>query len=391
MSIGAESGFLSEERASPTSALQPSNEKKYKKKELLTRIAGRLEQQQGQLAQLEREAGTRNVIQRVRVLAPPPQFGWDAMDGTATDMQLLYRNIIFPNNDNQRQQQAQVTALQLILLSRSALQQFLLRGECASAVLAALNEQARMLAAACSPMSCGEELGSAAHASSGVQGSDRSATTALGAHLQRAGPTQAQGHQQPPTAAAAAGSRTAIGAVGVPASSFLQSMAQARLDCGTRDKFVEAWQAGVLRLAMLTHQYRNGAASRESVEEVLRSMGVRLCGCLLSQPWAVQLCLVDLETGAEAAPAEGWWERVVRCMAISSETVRGVCARVGPRWFGCPHEPTHAHACKPAAAWCASVLLCCMQHAQTHLAGAGLTNPFPLPFPPHVTCTRRQQ
>jgi hypothetical protein len=63
--------------------------------------------------------------------------------------------------------------------------------------------------------------------------------------------------------------------------------------------------------------------------QVLRSMGVQLCSCLLSQPWAFELFLVNMDTGAQEEPPASWWKRVVRCMGVSSEAVSAFSSNRG--------------------------------------------------------------
>lgn len=111
-----------------------------------------------------------------------------------------------------------------------------------------------------------------------------------------------------------------------PASAFATRGAHA-----SRDAFRAWWRDSVLRLAMLSHQYKNGAASRGKVEEVVHAMGAHLCGALLSAPWAVGLMLDNVERGEAADPPPGWWGRVVKCMALGSDAVR---ARRGVRRGG---------------------------------------------------------
>jgi hypothetical protein len=80
-----------------------------------------------------------------------------------------------------------VTSLQIVLLCRSTLQQLVARAECAPPVIAALDEQARVLGICCSPYG-----GGAACGLSSTLCSDTSTATALAPSL---GHSQAQQHQ----------------------------------------------------------------------------------------------------------------------------------------------------------------------------------------------------
>ncbi|GBF98224.1 hypothetical protein Rsub_11044 [Raphidocelis subcapitata] len=126
-----------------------------KKKELLTRIAGRLEQQ----------------LHALQVVL--------AAEGAA-----------------HRRATARVEALQVILLARAALQQLLQQGDCPAPVLAALDTQALQLGTMC----CGEELGSAAVLSSSGPSDRSTATTFRLQPSQQApaaqAPLQRGGHHQ---------------------------------------------------------------------------------------------------------------------------------------------------------------------------------------------------
>ncbi|GBF98225.1 hypothetical protein Rsub_11045 [Raphidocelis subcapitata] len=76
-----------------------------------------------------------------------------------------------------------------------------------------------------------------------------------------------------------------------------------------------------MRLAMVVHQFRNSAATRAQLQELLLCMGAHLCGALLSRPWAVGLLLSNLDSGAETEPPPGWWERVTKCMGLRPEMI----------------------------------------------------------------------
>jgi len=89
-------------------------------------------------------------------------------------------------------------------------------------------------------------------------------------------------------------------------------------------EFISTFQKSVMQLAMLLHQYRNGAASAEQVLHTVHALGSRLCGCLLSQDWAPRLFAMNLDAcvEVEVEPPEAHWDRVVKCMAVGPETVR---------------------------------------------------------------------
>jgi hypothetical protein len=88
--------------------------------------------------------------------------------------------------------QMHVTALQIILLSRSALQQLVARGECSQPLVAALDEQAHVLAACCSPYGIVAGCGL-----SSTVGSDRSSATAVAMSQQQSKVQAKQAPLQP--------------------------------------------------------------------------------------------------------------------------------------------------------------------------------------------------
>lgn len=124
----------------------------------------------------------------------------------------------------------------------------------------------------------------------------------------------------------------ASSAVGVSASQFLKSIVAARGTSGSKSDFTAWWRDHVMRLAMLSHQYRNGAADRDRIEQVLLAMGSRLMGCVLAESWGLELFLVNMETGEVAEPAQGWWDRVVKCMAINGDMQAAILVYLCDWW-----------------------------------------------------------
>lgn len=55
--------------------------------------------------------------------------------------------------------------------------------------------------------------------------------------------------------------------------------------------------------------------------QVVFEMGSYLCSALLSQPWALGLFLINLETNDAMETPKGLWDRVLKRMDLSSKTV----------------------------------------------------------------------
>jgi len=97
-----------------------------------------------------------------------------------------------------------------------------------------------------------------------------------------------------PLSQASAGS-AAPGLLGASVSTFLREIVAGRALVGTKAEWIAYWRQRVMQLALLAHQYRNGAVGREALEKMLYEMGVKFGALFLYGSYALEV------RGGEAA------------------------------------------------------------------------------------------
>jgi hypothetical protein len=70
-----------------------------------------------------------------------------------------------------------------------------------------------------------------------------------------------------------AASHDAPGLLGYSVSTFLREVVAGRALVGTKAEWVQYWRQRVMQLALLAHQYRNGAVGRDALEKVRLGVG----------------------------------------------------------------------------------------------------------------------
>ena len=108
-------------------------------------------------------------------------------------------------------------------------------------------------------------------------------------------------------------------APGLTVSQFLRDIVGGRALVGSRDEWVAYWRGRVMHLALLAHQRRSGAAGRDALERALCEMGVRFGALFLYGSYALEVIVLDMETGQRRDAPQTLWDRVAASLALSPD------------------------------------------------------------------------
>ncbi|KIZ04972.1 IMPACT family member in pol 5'region [Monoraphidium neglectum] len=138
--------------------------------------------------------------------------------------------------------------------------------------------------------------------------------------------------------------------MGASAVRFLRGIVAARGVNRSRDEFREYWRTHVLELSLLVHQYRGGAPVRARLEQAVFDMGVRFGALFLhDNAWALELIVIDLETGVRCEPPQSHWDQVAASMELTEDQL--VLFGMLDRWWkSTTQEQRQALAARAAAA-----------------------------------------
>lgn len=120
--------------------------------------------------------------------------------------------------------------------------------------------------------------------------------------------------------------------IGTEAAPFLRDIvAYCSVQPRSLEEFVAFWRRNVMELAMLLHHYKNGAAVAPQIQQVLYRVGVRFGALFLHDSWALEVMLLDLDTGVACEAQQGHWDRVAAGMQLSAD--QAIMFEMLDRWW----------------------------------------------------------
>ncbi|GBF97477.1 hypothetical protein Rsub_10400 [Raphidocelis subcapitata] len=156
--------------------------------------------------------------------------------------------------------------------------------------------------------------------------------TASSSHAQPAGSARGGGGSGGGGGSSSGSGRRVVGGGGMPGllfqpsvCLFLQEIVSGRELVKTKADFVAWWRARVMHLALQAHQYRSGGVSRERLEKIVYEMAVGFGVLFLYGNYALEVIVLNMETGLPCEAPQSVWDRVAACLGLDREQAALFC------------------------------------------------------------------